>query len=168
MTSSMDKGLNLHLSPGLSTPAKSGYDVILDILAEMREQGADVPPVVLTLVSQLYTRAYAAEENSDRLASKYIRLQAEHTRLVVESNQYCKDGNEAWKTKAKKTLYDDMQRSVDALIEAKRELQDAMKGMFDERLAMSTEVVALRKEVTELRKEKGVLAAEIAIRSSGK
>ncbi|KAI1804455.1 hypothetical protein F4811DRAFT_519960 [Daldinia bambusicola] len=166
----MENGLKLLLPPGLSTPAENGYNVILDILAEMREKGVDVPPVVRALVAQLYARAYAAEQSGDRLASKYIRLQAEHGQLVVEFNRCCRDsqGNGAWKTKAQKTLHDDMQRSVDALVEARRELRDAAKSVFDERLATSNEVVALRREVEELRKENAAMRDELDTRDSAK
>ncbi|KAI1464835.1 uncharacterized protein F4812DRAFT_440592 [Daldinia caldariorum] len=155
----MENGVKFLVSSGLNTPAENGYNIILDILAEMREQGVDVPPVVLGLVTQLYARAYAAEQSGDRLSSKYVLLQAEHSQLVVEFNRCCRDNNKAWKTKAETTLYDDMQRSVDALVEARRELRGAMKSLFDERLATTTEVVALRKEVEKLRKENAALAA---------
>ncbi|KAF3059657.1 hypothetical protein GL218_04816 [Daldinia childiae] len=132
-------------------------------MAEMRYQGVDIPPVVRTLVRQLYMRAYSAEERSDRLASKHQRLQAEHAQLVVEFNRYCK---EAWKTKANKTPYDDMQKSVDALIGANKESRDTIKSMFDENLDMSIKVITLRREVMELRKENGTLKAKIAVKDS--
>ncbi|KAI0844061.1 hypothetical protein F5Y00DRAFT_256319 [Daldinia vernicosa] len=162
----MDKEPKLSLSPGLGTRAENGYDSILDIMAEMRYQGVDIPPIVRALVRQLYMRAYSAEEHSDRLTGKYQRLQAEHAQLVAEFNRYCKDSKEAWKIKANKILYDDMQKSVDALVDANRESRETIKSMFDENLTMSTEVIALRKEVAELRKENGTLTAKVAVKGS--
>ncbi|KAI0122498.1 hypothetical protein F4814DRAFT_408953 [Daldinia grandis] len=159
--------LSSGLSSGLGTRAEKGYDAILEIMAEMRYQGVDVPPVVGALVRQLYMRAYSAEEHSDRLTGKHQRLQAEHAQLVVEFNRYCKDFKEAWKIKANKTLHDDMQKPVDALIDANRESRDTIKSLFDESMAMSAEVVALRREVAGLRKENSVLKAKTAVKGSG-
>ncbi|KAI8962111.1 hypothetical protein F5Y11DRAFT_366105 [Daldinia sp. FL1419] len=162
----MDKDPKLSLPLSFGARAQNEFNAIIDILASMRDQGTEIPPILHTLVQELYTRAYTAEQHSDRLANKFQRLQAEHTQFVVEYNRHCKDGDQTWKPRAEKNLLGALQRFVDSIIESNRESRDAMKDMFDERLAMGAEATALRKEVAELRRENEALKDKVALEAS--
>ncbi|KAI0836001.1 hypothetical protein F5Y06DRAFT_115550 [Hypoxylon sp. FL0890] len=142
---------NDHSPAGSSTRRDHGYDALLDIMAEMRDQGVQIAPIVYSLIVQLYDTANAERERSDRLISKHANLQSEYAQLVVEFNRFCKDSAEAWQKKAKQSLFDDMSRSVDSAINSSQASRDAMKRMFAEYTLMTTELAALRREVASLK-----------------
>ncbi|KAI1396784.1 hypothetical protein F4819DRAFT_115817 [Hypoxylon fuscum] len=141
-------------SPSPATHKDDGYEAVVDIMTDMRHQGIGIPPVVHSLVTQLYETTKVAEERSDHLASKYMQLQAEHTQLETEFNKYCNDGAEGWQEKAKKSLYEDMCKSVDSANAASQLARNAMKTMFDEYLVMNNRMAAFQSEMDLLRREK--------------
>ncbi|KAI0382480.1 hypothetical protein F5Y04DRAFT_279768 [Hypomontagnella monticulosa] len=144
----------------ISRRRDDGYDAMIDIMADMRHHGVVISPVVQNLVLQLYEAAKTAEERSEHLVSKHAHLQAEHTQLEIEFNRYCNDADEAWQTKPKQLLYEDMRRSVDSANGSNQMTRDAMKNIFSEYLTLITEFSALRMEVAALRKENEALRAE--------
>ncbi|KAI1137723.1 hypothetical protein F5Y05DRAFT_59325 [Hypoxylon sp. FL0543] len=147
-------------------PHGHGYDALIDIMAEMRMQGVEIAPVVHSLLLQLYDTANAAQEHSERLASKHAHLQAEHGQLVDEFNKYCKDVGEGWKRKARRLLHDDLCRFVDSANASSQASRNSMKSMFTEHMAMTLEVAALRTEVAALKKENMELRAQNAMAKS--
>ncbi|KAI1372194.1 hypothetical protein F4677DRAFT_433270 [Hypoxylon crocopeplum] len=161
--SAMDRSERTRSYSFQSSHKDDGYDALVDIMAEMRTQGVEIPLVVRSLATQLYETGKAAEERADHLASKYMRLQAEHAQLAAEFNDYCKDVREGWRAKVTQSLYKDMRRTVDSAAESSQQSRDAMKRMFYEHMAMTTEAAALQMEVATLRKENKALKAGFAV-----
>lgn len=148
-----------HSTAGSPTRRDQGYDALIDIIAEMQEQGVEIAPVVHKLVVQLYETASAEQEQNDRLTSRHAQLQSEHAQLVITFNRFCKDSDETWQERAKQSLYDDMRRSVNAANNSSQTSRDAMKRMFEEHMSMTNELAALRREVADLKKENHGLKA---------
>ncbi|OTA92174.1 hypothetical protein M434DRAFT_12574 [Hypoxylon sp. CO27-5] len=132
----------------------------IDIMAEMREQGVEIAPVVQSLVMQLYETANAERERNDQLISKHAHLQCEHAQLTIEHNRFCKDSDKRWQEKANKSLYDDMTRLVNSANNSSQTSRDAMKRMFEEHTLMTTELAALKRKVSILEKENEALGAQ--------
>ncbi|KAI1082442.1 hypothetical protein F5B20DRAFT_578103 [Whalleya microplaca] len=131
------------------------YDALVEAMAEMRQQGVEIPPAVQNLITQLYNQKKTAEGQVDNLASRHLRLQAEHKQLVVEFNKFCNDADESWQTRAKNSLDREMRKTVESASVLNRVWRNTMDTMFTEYMNLNNEASRLRKENMALKAELG-------------
>ncbi|KAI0009646.1 hypothetical protein F4779DRAFT_362316 [Xylariaceae sp. FL0662B] len=146
----------------------NGYAALIDAMAELRQQGIEVPPAVEDLIVQLYAQKKAAEDRLDHVASRHVRLQGEHTQLVTAFNSFCRDSdnnnknnNSSWQARARESLFEDIYRSFDSANALAQLWRDTLSRMFTEYMGLNNEAARLRREAAELRRENEALREEL-------